>query len=85
MKRALRLFESGMVEEREYANGKKKFAVRKSHNLNTGTHSKFLTEFSATGWNQTTIDFLDAIMALGDKRLKHTLDEASDRAKQGQR
>jgi len=74
-----------MVHERVDAKGKGKFVIQKSHNPDTGIHSRFLTEFSAAGWNQVTIDYLESIDGLGDKKLKLILDEANDRAKKGKK
>jgi DNA uptake protein ComE-like DNA-binding protein len=71
-----------MIEEREDTKGKLKFAVRKSHHLTTGKHhSRTLTEFSAAGWNQATMDYLESVQGLGDKRLKAILDDAKSRVK----
>jgi len=70
-----------MIEERVYDKGKLKFVVRKSHHPKTGNHSRTITEFSAAGWNQATMDYLDSVQKLGNKRLRAILNEAKSRVK----
>jgi hypothetical protein len=66
-----------MIEERIDTKGKNtKLAVRRSLNLDSGKSSKFLLEFSAAGWNQITLDYLDSIQCLNDARLTEIFDEA---------
>ena len=83
---ALQLFVNEMVQEQVDAKEKWKFVIQKSHNPDTGIHLRFLTEFSAAGWNfnQVTIDYLDSVNGLGDK-LKLVLNEANDFAKKGKK
>jgi len=76
VERALQLFANEMIEERVDKNGKSKFVVRKAHHPKTGNHSRVLTEFSAAGWNEATLDYLDSIQRLGNKKLKAILNEA---------
>ena len=62
--------------------GKHKFVVRKSHHPTTGKHhSRTLTEFSAAGWNQVTMDYLDSVQKLGGKRLRAILEDAKSHIK----
>lgn len=85
MERALQLFANEMVEEHEDAKGKKKLVIRKLHNPNTGICSGSLTGFSTAGWNQATLDYLESVQELDEKRLKTILDEASALVTKGKR
>lgn len=53
-----------------------KLAVRKISNLKTGNSSRVLLEFSATVWNQATLDYLDSVKKLSDERLMAIFNEA---------
>lgn len=84
MERALKLFANRMVEQRIDSKGKnKKLAIWKLPNANTGISSRFLLEFSAAGWNQVTLDYLDSIKKLSDTRLTEIFDEARALATKG--
>ena len=84
MERALQLFANKMIEERVDLKGKnKKLTVRKISNPKTGNGSKVPLEFSATAWNQVTLDYFDSIKKLKDARLTAIFNEAKALAIKG--
>lgn len=71
-----------MIVEGVDPNGKKKFFIQKSHHPKTGNHHpKAFTEFSAAGWNDATMDYLDSVKGLDKKRLQMIFKEAKSRVK----
>jgi hypothetical protein len=65
-----------LIEDRADSKGKVKLAVRKMHNLRTGHSSGFTLEFSATGWNQTTLDYFDSVKDLKEARFDEIFNAA---------
>jgi hypothetical protein len=79
---ALQLFANQLVEQRVDSKGKnKKLAIRKLLNAKTGNSSRSLFEFSAAGWNQVTLDYVDSVKQLSDARLAEIFDQAKAIAK----
>ena len=72
-----------MIEDRADSKGKAKLAVRKMHNSRTGHSSGFTLEFSATEWNQTTLDYFDSVKQLSSVRLTAIFDQAKGLATKG--
>jgi hypothetical protein len=63
--------------------GNIKLIVRKSHNPKTGHRSGVRHDFSAIGWNKTTLDYLDSVKNLPSARLIAIFDEAKGLATKG--
>jgi len=77
VERALQLFANQMIEERVNSKGKNmKLAVRKISNPKTGSGSRVPLEFSATLWNQVTLDYFDSVKRLSEERLTAIFNEA---------
>jgi len=65
-----------MIEERVDLKGNTKLTVRKSHNPKTGYSSGIRHDFSAIGWNKTTLDYLDSVKNLTSAQLSAIFSEA---------
>ena len=65
-----------MIEERVDSKGNTKLTVRKLHNPKTGYPSGIRHNFSAIGWNKTTLDYLDSVKNLTSARLTAIFGEA---------
>jgi hypothetical protein len=72
-----------MIEERVDSKGNSKLLVQRSHNPKTGHNSGFRHDFSAIGWNNTTLDYLDSVKSLTSGRLTAIFDEAKGLATKG--